>query len=100
MAGARIGLLRLSLTVAGARSRKDRRRVVRSLTDRLRARFSVAVAETGDLESLREAELSVVSVGLGTAVVARRLEAARAFAFSAFPTEVTDAEIEWAEVLP
>lgn len=98
MAGVRIGLLRLSLRIEGSRSKKDRRRVVRSLSDRLRARCLVAVAETGGQESLRDAEVSVVSVGVGRAVVARRLEAARDLAISAFPSEVTDAVIEWAEV--
>lgn len=100
MAGLRIGLLRLTLRIEGSRSRKDRRRVVRSLGDRLRARCSVAVAETGGQESLRDAEVSVVAVGVGRAVVARRLEAARDLAVAAFPAEVADAEIEWAEVLP
>ena len=98
MAGVGIGLLRLSLRIEGSRSKKDRRRVVRSLSDRLRARCLVAVAETGGQESLRDAEVSVVSVGVGRAVVARRLEAARDLAVSAFPSEVTDAVIEWAEV--
>lgn len=98
MAGVRIGLLRLSLRIEGSRSKKDRRRVVRSLSDRLRARCLVAVAETGGQESLRDAEVSVVSVGVGRAVVARRLEAARDLAVSSFPSEVTDAVIEWAEV--
>ncbi len=97
MARTRIGLLRLTLALPGARSRKDRRRVVRSLTDRLRARCLVAVAETGDPERLREAEVSVVSVALGAPTVRARLEAARDIAVRAFPSEIVDWEIEWAE---
>ncbi len=97
MARTRIGLLRITLSLPGARSLKDRRRVVRSLTDRLRARCMVAVADTGDPGMRREAELSVVAVGLGTAAVSARLEAARAIAIRAFPVEVTEADIEWCE---
>lgn len=98
MAGTRIGLLRIELTLPGARSKKDRRRVVRSLADRLRARCLVAVAETGDPEALREAELSVVAVGLGAPAVSARLQAARDIARRSFPAEVRGAEIEWVEV--
>lgn len=94
----RVGLLRITLRLPYARSRKDRRRVVRSLSDRLRARCLVAVAETGDPERLREAEVSVVAVGLGEDVVGTRLETARDIAVRAYPGEVTDAEIEWLPV--
>ncbi len=98
MARTRIGLLRITLSLPGARSLKDRRRVVRSLADRLRARCLVAVADTGDPATRREAELSVVAVGLGTPAVHARLDAARAIAIRAFPVEVTEAEIEWCEL--
>ena len=54
--------------------------------------------ETGDPEWLREAEVSVVAVGLGEEVVAGRLEAARNIAVRAYPSEVADAEIEWLSV--
>ncbi len=100
VARTRVGLLRIRLSLPGARSKKDRRRVVRSLTDRLRARCLVAVAETGDPEALREAELSVVAVGLGTPAVSARLEAARDIAWRAFPAEVAEADIEWVERAP
>ncbi len=71
--------------------------MVRSLADRLRSRCLVAVAETGDPERLREAEVSVVAVGLGEATVSARLAAAGNIAVRAFPSEVTGAEIEWLE---
>ena len=92
-----MGLLRITLRLPGARSLKDRRRVVRALTDRLRARCLVAVAETGDPERLREAEVSVVAVGLGCAAVGARLTAAENIAVRAFPSEVADTGIEWLE---
>lgn len=43
-------------------SLKDKRRVVRSLVERMRARFNVSAAETGRLESWREAEIGVAVV--------------------------------------
>ena len=90
-----MGLLRIALRLPYARSRKDRRSVVRSLSDRLRARCLVTVAETGDPEALREAELSAVAVGLGEEVVRARLETARNIAIRAYPSEVADTTIEW-----
>lgn len=72
--------------------------MVRSLSDRLRARCLVAVAETGDPEMLREAEISVVAVGLGEEVVGARLETARSIAIRAYPSEVADTAVEWLAV--
>ncbi|MEJ2539362.1 MAG: DUF503 domain-containing protein [Gemmatimonadota bacterium] len=52
---------RLSLPACG--SRKEKRMVVKSLRQRLRNRFNVTVAETGALEVLVRAELTVAVVG-------------------------------------
>jgi len=40
-----VGLLTLELHIQHAQSLKDKRQVLRSLKDRLRAKFNVAVAE-------------------------------------------------------
>ena len=72
--------------------------MVRSLCDRLRARCRLAVSETGNPESLREAEISVAAVGLGTTVVSARLQAARELAVRLCPSEISDWEIEWVEL--
>jgi hypothetical protein len=45
-----IGVLRLVFQIPGAASLKDRRRVVKSFKDRVKARFPVSIAEVGDLE--------------------------------------------------
>jgi uncharacterized protein YlxP (DUF503 family) len=57
-----VGVARLVISIPGARSLKDRRRVVKSLKDRLRARFPVSVAEVGDLERYQVATLGLVTV--------------------------------------
>ena len=46
----------------GARSLKDKRQVVRSLKDRLRAKFNVAVAELDNSNLWQRATIGVVSV--------------------------------------
>ena|SRR5690606_33757157 len=54
-----VGVARVVLRVPGARSLKDRRRVVKSYKERLKARLPVVVAELGDVESYQLATLGV-----------------------------------------
>ncbi len=57
-----VGVLRLVLQIPGARSLKERRRVVKSFKDRVRAKLPVSVAEVGDVERYQVATLGVVIV--------------------------------------
>lgn len=57
-----VGILRLVFQIPGAASLKDRRRVVKSFKDRVRARFPVSIAEVGDLERYQVATLGVATV--------------------------------------
>jgi uncharacterized protein YlxP (DUF503 family) len=57
-----IAFLTLELSVEHAQSLKDKRRVVRSLKDRLRAHFNVAVAELDASGLWNRATIGVVSV--------------------------------------
>jgi uncharacterized protein len=57
-----ISVLRISLLIPGARSLKDRRQAVKSLKERLRARYDVACAEVGDLDSWNRAFLGISAV--------------------------------------
>lgn len=57
-----VGVARLVLQIPGARSIKDRRRVVKSFKDRVRAKLPVSVAEVGDLEHLQLASIGVAVI--------------------------------------
>jgi uncharacterized protein len=57
-----IAFLTLELHIEAAQSIKDRRQVVRSLKDRLRTSFNVAVAELDSAELWNRATVGVVSV--------------------------------------
>lgn len=59
-----VGVARMTLSIPGARSLKDKRSVVRSFRDRVRSRLSASIAEVGDLDRLQVATL-------GACVVAR-----------------------------
>lgn len=58
-----IGVLQFELLIHGAESLKDKRRVVRSVKDRLHREHLVSVAEVGTLESLSTATMAVACVG-------------------------------------
>jgi len=74
-----IGVLRATIVVPGARTLKDRRRVVRSLIDRLRARFQVSVHELPGPEHPGRQPIVVTTGGGDRAVVARSMSSVQAF---------------------
>ena len=57
-----VGLCTLELQVPASSSLKDKRRVVRSVRDRLRSKFNVSVAEVGELDSWQFATIALVCV--------------------------------------
>jgi len=58
-----IGLLRVELHLPQALSLKDKRSILKSLKDRLRGRFNVAVAELETNEKWQRASLGITTVG-------------------------------------
>jgi uncharacterized protein len=57
-----IAFLTLELRIEAAQSLKDKRQVVRSVKDKLRAHFNVAVAELSPSNLWNQATIGVVSV--------------------------------------
>ncbi len=57
-----VGVLELTLSIPEAMSLKDKRRVIKSLKDRLGGRHNVSVAEVDDLEQHRRCRLAVAMV--------------------------------------
>ncbi len=57
-----IGVLTLDIVVETSHSLKEKRHVVKSLKDRLRERFNVAVAEIDGLDSWQHAVVAAVTV--------------------------------------
>jgi len=58
-----VGALRVRLMVRESRSLKDKRQVVRSIVDKLRANFHVAAGEVDDLDDHRLATIGIAAVG-------------------------------------
>lgn len=57
-----ISFLTIELRIEAAHSLKDKRQVVRSIKDRLRASFNVAVAELDATDLWQRASIGVVSI--------------------------------------
>lgn len=58
-----VGVLRVRIAIFGALSLKDKRRVVKSIKDRVGNRHNVSIAEVDDLDHRQAATLGVAMVG-------------------------------------
>ena len=59
----RIGVLQFTIEIPHAASLKDKRRVVKSMKDRIRRSFNVSIAEIDDLDVCAVATLGAVMAG-------------------------------------
>ncbi len=57
-----VGICRLELVLMESNSLKEKRQVVRSIVERLQHRYNISIAETGQHESLRRAEIGLAAV--------------------------------------
>lgn len=89
-----VGVGRLVLSIPGARSLKDRRRVVKSLKDRMRAKLPVSLAEVGELERYQVATLGLAVVSNEAARCSEILAAAAAMARVARDAVLADVATE------
>ena len=89
-----VGVARIVLQIPGARSLKDRRRVVKGLKDRARAKLPVTIAEIGDLERHQVATLGVAVVSNDSARCSEVLQHMASLAGSAKDALVADVATE------
>lgn len=68
-----VGVVRVELHIHGATSLKERRAVVRSIRDRLRARHNISVAEVDAQDVWQRATLGIAAVSLTDDRAARLL---------------------------
>jgi len=89
-----IGLLTLEIHIPDARSLKDKRQVLRSLKDRLRARFNVAVAELDHQETWQRSQVGIVSLSNDPVHLEQSLQAVFAEAEQLLGRELVSHELE------
>jgi len=89
-----VGVARIVLQIPGARSLKDRRRVVKGLKDRARAKLPISIAEIGDLERYQVATLGISVVSNDSARCSEILSHVATLASSARDALVADVATE------
>jgi uncharacterized protein YlxP (DUF503 family) len=92
-----IGLLTLEIHIAEAQSLKDKRQVLRSLKDRLRAHFNVAVAELEHQELWQRSKIGVVSISGDGKHLEESLAAAAAESERLLGRDLVSQEIDYFE---
>jgi uncharacterized protein YlxP (DUF503 family) len=90
-----IGVLTLDIVVETSHSLKEKRHVVKSLKDRLREHFNVAVAEIDGLDSWQHAVVAAVTVSNDKVFAEKVLAAAEAHAESLLGGSLTGTSIDW-----
>jgi uncharacterized protein len=92
---ASVGVLTLELRLENSFSLKDKRQVVRSLKDRLRRKFNVAVAEIDYQELWQRAALAAVTVSSDRSYAEKLLQSVEQEAASLLGSELAGSNVEW-----
>lgn len=90
-----IGVLTLEIHVEDSHSLKDKRHVVKSLKDRLRDRFNVAVAEIDGLDSWQRSVVAAVTVSNDKVRAEQVLMAAENFSADLLGGALVSSGTEW-----
>jgi uncharacterized protein YlxP (DUF503 family) len=94
---ATIGVLTLEMRMEHSHSLKDKRHVVKSLKDRLRGKFNVAVAEIDYQDAWQRAVVAAVTVSGDHGYAQQLLESVEKEASLLLGADLVDARIEWLE---
>ena len=89
-----VGIARVTFILHGNQSLKDKRRVVKSLVEKSRHRFNVAVAEVADQDILQRTTLGVAVIGSDSRVLNSVLDRIIDFMDALNLAELIDREIE------
>ena len=89
-----VGTLCLRIHVGSARSLKDKRQVIRSLKDRLRARHNIALAEIGGQDSRQDSVVVAVTVANSETGTRIALDSAHEEAVSVLGRDLAEAEFD------
>ena len=71
-----VGIAKVSLRLPGNKSLKGKRKVIKSICERLRQRFNLAVAETDSQDLWQTGELGLVAVGNQSGYIDSKLDKA------------------------
>jgi len=92
-----IGLLTLEIHILDAQSLKDKRQVLRSLKDRLRAHYNVAVAELEHQDTWQRSRIGVVTISGDVGYLEKSLAEIAAESERVLGRDLVSQEVEYFE---
>ena len=89
-----VGILKIALHLHDNRSLKGKRKIVKSIVDRIKYKFNVSVAEVGSNDKWQRIELGVSTIGNDRRHIDASLNNIHAFVDSLYLAEIVDSKIE------
>ncbi len=89
-----VAVARLTLMLHDNHSLKGKRKVVRSLIERVKHRFDAAIAEVEDHDKWQRAQIGIALVGNDSTLLQARLDQIMRFMESQHLAEVIDSQVE------
>ena len=89
-----VGILQFEIYIPGSHSLKEKRGVVKSLKDRARQKFNLAIAEVDDHDLLQKATLGAVTVGVDAKIVQQTMQKLLGFVREFRESEIGDHQLE------
>jgi hypothetical protein len=89
-----VAAARITLIIPENDSLKGKRKVVRSLIEKARHKFEAAVAEVGDNDLWRKAQIGVAVVGNDPQILSTRLSQIMKFMENQHLAEIIDSQVE------
>jgi uncharacterized protein YlxP (DUF503 family) len=90
-----VGVLNVRLVIRSAQTLKDKRRVIKSLKDRVKNSFNVSISEIGTLDHCQYSQLGVAMVGNDKKYVNGALSSLLNMFRFATPVELVDYHLEF-----
>lgn len=89
-----VGTMKVVFHLHDNHSLKGKRKIVRSMVDKVKSRFNVAIAETGSNDKWQTIELGVSAVGNDRRHINASLDNVLAFLESLYLAEIIDTMVE------
>ena len=90
-----IGLLEIELHAEQFHSLKDKRRLLSSLKERLKNKFNVAVAESDYQDLWQKAQMSVVTIGPGRAMLESTFQQIEDFIYQNYAVQISRLKVQY-----
>lgn len=93
--GAHVLLVVIDLRIAYAQSLKDKRRIVKSLKDRLSSRFNISIAELSELDNCKQSVLGMTMISNDRAYLEKQLSHIQTLILEVRDIDVIKVTKEW-----